>query len=347
VIPVKHVTTVSNDDIYVLDANCQLECAFCVEGITKRQRRLRWRWLLAAEPLIVSLERLWRGLRRVTQPVTAWGREGRDARRSAAILTELEAVLGQIPREEVLLAAHDILELDRLFDALDLCARLQKRVALITPGLRLADPDFARRLAPRICRITLTYLSDDPKTYHKLTGHPEAHHLVRQAILNLVALQVPLAINFIVTRLNHRDLLGVAAFLLDQVGLKTFTLVCFVPEPLPLEMDPTLPDLFVPFPELDAELGRFVARYRGTRKRLGLVNVPPCRLSEAVLASDNIHLSPAGQDDGLVRRHRDARCAGCAFGEHCPRVFEAYHARYPHEPFDAEKVNRHLPQIRS
>jgi len=332
-----------NGDIFVSGVPCALECVFCVEGIAKRARSRTYSRLRAKpESMSERIPRPLRGSLRALRQRLSVMLGGSSVE---VLLRELDAALGQTPAEEVVLAAHDILEMDGLFEALELCARHGKRVALISPGLRLADQGFARRLARRVSRLTITFLSDDPGTYHRMTGLASAHALVRRAIENLVALDVPLDVNCVVTSMNVQDLSGVATFLLEEMSLESFNIVGMVLERRHLEMDPDAVDLIAPYPMLDAELLQITCRCQGGPKRLALVNVPPCRLSEEVLQSGTVELTPFGAAGDAAPRHSDERCAGCPYLEACPRVFEAYHQRHPRERANVELVRRLAPRL--
>lgn len=256
------------------------------------------------------------------------------------MVAEFHRAVSQDPRSEVVLAAHDILEFDRLFDLLGICEAHNKRVRLVSPGLRLADMAFARRLAPRISSFTITYLSHDADTYHRMTGNPQAQAQVQLTLQHLKALRVHVMVNYVVTRYNHRDLLGVAGYLLDQMGLDAFDLVMLIPEKGHADLGHDVGALLAPFPELNRELVRFTRRYHGTSKRLSLIDVPPCQVTEEALTSGILSFSPAPPDADLVRRVSYQSCASCHFASRCPRVFDAYLQRYPAEPVDVEKVNR-------
>lgn len=344
----KHVTILPNGDLFVSGVGCSLECKFCVEGGAKRvSREVRSGSRLTGFGEAMGLPRP------VVGALRALGRRVLGARETlpsvppgeGEVFRELDDALPRISSDEIVLAAHDILELEGLFEALDLCARHGKKVALISPGLRLSDPDFARRLAPRIARFTITFLSDDPVTYQRLTGRSDAHERVRAAIRNLVSLKVPLDVNCVVTSLNVQDLQGVASFLLDEMSLESFTLVGFLLEKRHLELDPGAPDLIAPYSALNGELQRIGVRYRVGLKRLVLLGIPPCRLSEDVLDSRCIRFGTLGPDDGLAMRHWDASCAGCEVRHACPGVFAAHHWRHPREQSDPVVVSRLAPWI--
>lgn len=324
------LTFTPNGDIRFPDAGCGLKCAFCPEGLIKRDVRPR------------------RFKHRVRDALRAFWRELTDyrERRLQRVKSELSEIVREIRSDTIGLVASDILELEGLFDVLDICRGAGKKISIISPGLRLADREFAERLKEYSPRVTITYLSDDAEVYERLTGVPESRDAVRAALRNLAELGMSFAVNCVVTRHNCEGLSDTAGFLLGELGLDACTLVCFIPEGRHLELDPGIAGLFAPYPMLDRELLKLVRGRRGKGKRLSLVHVPPCKVDEEVLRSDRVAFCPPPPTDPDVRLYRDAACESCDFKERCCFVFQLYRDAHPGEPFPFEKVNRHASRLR-
>ncbi len=336
----RHVTVIPNGDIMIFPVDCRLACVFCPEGIVRAQRH--------QEELRQSASRM-SMLRGALSYFVSKRRERKSTERqttqSATIVEEFAFVLPTIQADEVVLAAHDILEFDRLFELLEICRANGKKVSLISPGLRLADLDFARRLSEHVSCFTITYLSDNQETYRKLTGSTEALSLVSDAIRNLKQLGMDFSVNFVATRHNVKDLMGVARFLLDEIGSGSFTVVFFIPEQAHFTVNPSIADLFATFAELNREILKFVQEYQGSRKMLVLGQIPPCRLDEAILQCRNVKYSPPPPADDVVGLYRHKHCRKCKYEERCPLVFRAYQEKFPAESFDFEKVNRNVHKL--
>ncbi len=308
-------------DVFLEDVDCMLKCNFCIHGIKKRARG-----------------------RGVLRRALARATNSRNK-----ILEEFERKITGLPAgkgNRVCLSGWDVLECEGIFDLLDVCKRHEKNIEIISPGLRLADRDFATRISKYEPRITVTYLTHRAETYSEMTGNPAAKRLVERAIDNLAELGVEFSANFVATGENYSDLLQVASFLLDDVGMEMFTLMFFSPDKWHQEEDPKIGDLFVEYRLLGEELANFARRYAGKEKLLCLWRVPPCKLDAETLTCGNVFFSVNGFIDPAYPVYRHPGCDSCNWNPKCYFVSRYYRDQYPDEDFEWEKVNRVLDKIR-
>lgn len=301
-------------DIFLRAPDCRLACEFCSHGAEKRL-----------------------GLGRESVPPDP-----------ARVLAELERVLDRSRpglAAPVRLAGWDILEFPGLFRLLEACRRRGRPVELVTPGLRLAEPGFARRLAVYRPTVVVTCLARDARIYERMTGVPGARRLVDRAIANLRRLKLRFSVNFVVTRTNCAELLPVAAYLLEDCGLGGFTAAFYSPDEGHSVLGAAAGGLLVSFRRLDAELKRFAARYRSRGKRLDLVRVPPCKVSPGVRRSGCVAFRRKEVPDPVFREWRHPDCAACGWDADCFHVSAPYHERFPKEPFPAASVDKTRLQI--
>lgn len=263
------------------------------------------------------------------------------------ILSEFESVVAGDPSPEIGLTAHDILEFRGILELLDICRRYNKRISIRSPGLRLADADFARQLSEYNPHFTMTYLSDDPDIYHRMTGNPDALDLVRKAINNLRNLKINFSVNCVATKYNYMDLMNVAAFLFGEIGLDCFALVFFIPERRHVELDPDIADLFVPYSKLNIELKKFAREYAGSGNSLSLCHVPPCKLDHEILDCRNIKCYTFSFCDPDILKYKHQNCEMCKFNDSCAFVFQIYQEKYPDEDFPFERVNRAIHNLKA
>jgi hypothetical protein len=89
------------------------------------------------------------------------------------------------PRPAVQLFGGEPTMREDLFDIIDLAKSYGLRPRVVTNGLRLADPDYCRRLTATKVKILLSYDGDNPQLYADLRGTPKAMELKRQALDNI------------------------------------------------------------------------------------------------------------------------------------------------------------------
>ncbi|MFH1434699.1 MAG: radical SAM protein [Pseudomonadota bacterium] len=314
-------------ELFFTGADCGMKCNFCSRGIAKRQalRRALHRALDAGRGLMGSSfpgmgsipERFERGLSAL--------RAGRN--------------------RPIRMSGFDILEYERVFELLDICRKHDRKIEIVSPGLKLADPQFCRRIAQFHPSISITCLSHRADTYARMTGRPDSKRLVERAMANMRRLGVEFSVNFVVTIDNYDHLTDVASFLLDGMGLQSFTMSYFSPEIIHGRRDPDIARLLVEFRHVNLELVKFAGRYGGTQKCLSVHRVPQCKVDEEVLACRNVFFS---MDRGLEPNYpvyRDSSCVFCRLGSECSYVSRYYRARFPDEVFDYKKVNRITPEL--
>ncbi|HBL16716.1 MAG: hypothetical protein A2X36_13860 [Elusimicrobia bacterium GWA2_69_24] len=293
-------------DVFLTAPDCRLSCEFCSHGAEKRL-----------------------GLGRSPAPPDP-----------ARVLAGLERVLDRSRSGPVRLAGWDILEFDGLFKLLDACRRRGRPVELVTPGLRLAESGFARRLAAYHPTVVVSCLARDPAIYARMTGLPDAQRLVDRAIANLRRLKLRFSVNFVVTRTNCAELLPVAGYLLEECGLGGFMAAFYSPDEGHSVLGAAAGELLVSFRRLNAELKRFAARYRTRGKRLDLCRIPPCKVSPGVRRSGCVVFRRKDVADPVFREWRHPACAACSWDADCFHVSARYHERFPRETFPAASVDK-------
>jgi len=72
-----------------------------------------------------------------------------------------------------------------LFEIIDLCRKHGLRVRIVTNGLKLADPDYCRRLCEAKVPVLLAFDGQDPEIYERLRKNPGALEKKLKALENL------------------------------------------------------------------------------------------------------------------------------------------------------------------
>ena len=119
------------------------------------------------------------------------------------------AFLQRYPHRDVVMLSADILRWPDLMGLLDLAH--DRRVTLLTPGLRLADPEVAASFAGRDVRFDLTWLADDPETWARMTGRADAWERMHAAIDNLRRLGLPYRLSTVLNATNVHTLPAIIA----------------------------------------------------------------------------------------------------------------------------------------
>jgi MoaA/NifB/PqqE/SkfB family radical SAM enzyme len=308
-------------------ADCRLRCLHCSHGIKKRLREAH-------------------AIHRIIGRIS--GKLAVIRRRYGQTLAEFEELVASLPvshEEPVCLSGYDVLEEGSVLTLMEICKRHQRKVRIISPGLRLADRAFAGRLAAYRPEITLTYLSRRPGTFAHMTGHPGAKELIEQAIDNLRELDVGISVNFVATSDNCDELSDVAAYLYETVGIQEFTVLNFFPDWVHYVLDSRTRERFARFGELNRQLVRLARGYRGSDKRICLWGVPPCKLSGSVLTGGYVTFSVRENWDPACRIYRHHNCGSCRFSDRCFFVSRYYRDAYPDEEFAHQKVNQAYPNL--
>jgi hypothetical protein len=316
-------------DIWLNNAECRLSCNFCSHGISKRHRQGSWlrQALHLAENHVKT---------------AGWSRR--------RILLDFErrisdVALAEAPR--LRLSGWDCLEYEAVLDLLSVCRAAKKQIEIVSPGLRLADREFARQLGAYDPAVMVTYLSTDADRYASMTGDPLAKSKVERAMRNMLDLGLRFSVNFVLTRDNLCDLLDVSDYLLNTVGLDDFVLAYFSPEVAHARLEPNIADLFVPFGQLNRELAGFADLVAGSEKFLCLWRVPPCKLDAKLLVCNKLVFSVNDYPDPTYPVYRHPNCEACQWRSKCFFVSRYYAARYPDEAFDSAKVHRVVDRIRA
>lgn|GEM_PF-7112346 len=280
--------------------SCALSCCFCIVGETKR-------------------------LGRVPEP----SRSGAAPPPRAEILRDVDAVLrGAPPGRQAKIFADDILEFDGVLDILAAYRRRGQHCTLTTPGLRLADPAFARAVSRFDVSFCITYLARTPGVYAAMTDNPRAQDQVERAIANMRRLGIQFHVNCILTRHNLRELAGVARYILLEEAQSHFTIVNFYLERCLLEANPAASELFAPLPDLReplSDIRKLVLRHD---KDVALVDIPPCQLNPEIRRCARFHFEFAHPPDFKAcspePMFNPPSCRRCVLAAQCSRVSAHY-----------------------
>jgi hypothetical protein len=298
--------------------DCQLKCLHCSHGIKKRLRESR------------RLHRL----------------AGRLADRLAKLsgMDEFEKRI-ETSSGPVCLSGHDVLEAREIFELLDICRRHGRPIQIISPGLRLADPDFAREVNACSPEFLLTCLSCRSDLTARMTGNPEAQHLTEKALAHLRDLNANFSVNFVATSDNCGELSDVASYLFRTLGRDSFTLLYFFPDRVHYLLDARTSDRFAGFRQLNHHLRRVARDHGGSGRTICLWGVPPCKLDEELLTGGLLTFCTRGEWDPACRLFRSPSCSQCGFQDRCFFVSLYNRRAYLDEYFDYHKVNRVLSSL--
>lgn len=313
-------------------ANCQLHCAYCAAGISRMPAPFQSFFHGGELPSYSESDR-------------------------AEIVREVGLILDATPPGEPLhLTADDLLTFDGFIDVLEEFKRHSRHMDLITPGLKLADLDFARTLSGYDLRLTITYLAHSDAAYQSLTQNGQARSLIEQALRNLKRVGVPFLVNTVITRAGCAELVDIARFLFAEIGVRHFTAQMIYleqglldnrarkseREATALGWEANGADLFAPFGELDRQLALVEALCVKLDRRVAIVDVPLCQLRPELIRSRHFEYSithhPQFDTDSPTAYCRSDDCAGCPLDGRCCYISAAYLQKYPSTRVDAAKV---------
>ena len=329
-------------------AGCRLQCSFCPNGLENRRRLVQAPLLRAAREALSQRPLL----RPLAHPI-AWWRRYETAktiaafRRAVGRLPAPYQLTDQASHRHMLLAGDDLLEFDGLFEVLDICKSEGRPVVLATPGLKLAEPDFAQRLRAYAPFLVLTCLACDAAVYERMTRLPQARDVVHRALRNVASAGFEFSVNFVITQDNFRELVPVAKLVHGELGRDILSCQYFIAGTTHLARDRATLRRLVRMDLLNPVLRDYAHLMAGTRNGIWLNWVPPCKLSTDVLASPRIRFLRPSDPDPDVVVHRAPSCRRCDFSDHCSTVTEAYHRAHPDDPYDAERVNAWMPRARA
>lgn len=214
-------------------------------------------------------------------------------------------------------------------------------IGVISNGLRLADPAYARALTDAgLTFCCLSVHSGEPALHDELLGVPGAFAKILSALENLRAEKIPVVLNFVVTRRNA----AAAAAFVERFG----------PLPGVVEFQLYFPHyeglmtvhadrLKLAVSEARGPLEDALARARrlGVEDKVFVYNVPPCALPSVPMSrlrnwereSTSLLIDPKGVDDGRFQnerrdRYKNARCGECSLDARCLGYERGYVERY-------------------
>ncbi len=231
-----------------------------------------------------------------------------------------------------------------LLSELPLMLRLARKAGfsergVVSNGIRLADEGYARELAASgLTFCCLSVHAAGPELHDELVAVPGAFAKVLRALEHLAALELPVVLNFVLTRRNVAE---VPAFIERFAGLPGVVefqlyfphyegLMTLHADALKLSLDES-----VPF--LEEAFGR--ARALGAERKVWVYNMPPCslpafsgRLRNWEREPASLLIDPKGLAAGFVSERRDryknAACARCSLDARCLGFEKGYVERY-------------------
>lgn len=249
-----------------------------------------------------------------------------DAPRNTELMrratAELDELLVAHRPTQVDLASDDILNFVGLMDLLAVTARHGVSTRLLTPGLRVADPSFARKLAASGVRVVLTVLSQDPTVYAAITQRDAAHAQVFQALKTAREVGLPVDLGIVVVDRNQDELPALLRLVRD-LGSDPIAVRLFHPD---VHVAPDA--YFAQYPDF----GRVLATLRALAAsgepwpHLELSNLPWCAWDPTGLESLDLTLIGSAN---RVQHHTLDTCATCPAAPRCAGVHPAYFASHP------------------
>ena len=267
-----------------------------------------------------------------------------DAPRNTELMrrasAELDALIVAHRPTKVDLASDDILNFVGLMDLLAVTARHGVATRLLTPGLRVADPTFARKLAASGARVVLTVLSQDPAVYAAITHRDDAHAQVFQALATAREVGLPVDLGIVVVDQNEAELPALLRLVRD-LGSDPIAVRLFHPD---VQIAPHA--YFTQYPDFGRVLGtlRALAASGEGWPRLELSNLPWCAWDGAGL--DGLDVTLIGSAN-LVQHHTFDACDACPAKPRCAGVHPAYFEQHAAWTPDMQRVAAALAHERA
>lgn len=212
-------------------------------------------------------------------------------------------------------------------------------IQITTNGIRLADPEYARRLVGQGAdNFRFSIHGHTPKLHDELVAVPGAFEKIGRAVSILKKLKVGLGINYVLNRANYRLLpescryffgeLGISDMIIYFLRYQGFGALPANRELLKLRMDEAAPYVIKAFKTL---------RRDGHARLPSLIHFPPCvmpGLEEHMLdwsgdSSDDRLTLPDGSEGPIHEvtnsgKKKVAACARCAHSARCLGVESNY-----------------------
>ena len=207
-------------------------------------------------------------------------------------------------------------------------------VQVMTNGLKLADPDYARTLVEAGANIfRVSVHGPDAKTHDTLVGVPGAFKKVMKAFENLTRLGAEISVNHALTKPNYKTLPGLLKIISGRFGIEDFNVI--FPHYNGM-MAKRASELKVSVTQAVPYVREALAYLRDSGAVIEdsvLVNFCPCNLPEAVHLMTEWERPSAGQDDeplfhidgkeerihGLKERLclKNKGCRDCVYNSRC------------------------------
>jgi len=209
-----------------------------------------------------------------------------------------------------------------------------KAVRLQTNGMKLADPELCRRLAQAgltVCKFT--FLGDCAGLHDGLTGKKSSFKASLSGLDNMLAINLSVGVNLLVTKQNYKRLRTMLRFFMDR-GVSDFVLIY----PIYVgNMRKNHPKLSVGMPEASKWIvaALDLALAAGLGRNIKALNMPPCLLpghetrAVELYKFNTMVASPLGLswdlDSNISKaKERGPVCAACLFRKRCLGVDRHY-----------------------
>ncbi len=224
-----------------------------------------------------------------------------------------------------------------------------EQVTLVTNGIRLGDPEYSGLLAKAgATHIRISIHGPDPETHDAIVAVPGAFSKVLRAVENVRARGLPLGVNFVLIRENHRRLARFVEKFCLELGIGDL-IVYFPHRRGMMEINAAASGVSY------AEVAPSVREAAGALRRAGrldtllLANFVPCvlpELSGLMLDWSREHpeaaamTHPEGGETDIHAMKGSQRapvraCASCALGSTCLGVEREYTQRHGDAEFAA------------
>ena len=209
-----------------------------------------------------------------------------------------------------------------------------KAVRLQTNGMKLSDQKLCRNLAEAgltVCKFT--FLGENARTHDRCTGKTGSFKKSLRGLDNMLALNLSVGVNLLLTKQNYRRLKKSMRFFMDR-GVSNFVLIY----PIYVgNMRRNYRTLGVSMPDASKFITEALdlAQAAGLGKGVKALNMPPCLLpghetrAVELYKFNTLVASPLGRTWDLDSNIADAKergpiCAACAFKRRCPGVDHNY-----------------------
>ena len=217
----------------------------------------------------------------------------------------------------------------RFIHALRAAKALGYRTQVVTNGCALAIGILRRKALPLLDELCLSIHGHNAKLHDGLTQNPKSFSRIRKALAGAKGPSV--IVNTVANRLNVRSLAEIGDFVCRQPRVRQFWVSGLIPEGRGKK---NYEELAVQYKEILRSVPRLAAAAAKRGVSLRFFAIPPCMLGgyrafdSALYKNPNAAVAQSGKilPEGLPmpKAVKTRRCRGCALGDRCPGIWEAY-----------------------